>query len=309
MIPVIFDTDPGIDDAMALAFLARRPEFELLGITTVLGNARIATVTRNALYLRERFGLAAPVAQGAADTLRGRGDEEALHVHGGNGLGDIPLPDTPFAGLDPRPAHGFLIDALRARPGEITLIAVGRLTNLALALRAAPDIVSLVRRVVVMGGAFGFNGHHGNVRPHAEANISGDPEAAEAVLNAGWPVTIVGLDVTEEVILDAAFLDTLGERGGADGRFLRDVSRFYQRFHRDRVGIDGIYGHDFLAVAVAMRPELFETRSGRVGVVCEGAFDGRTLLEEGDGPCTVCTGVDAPAILALYAETFGVTAG
>lgn len=306
MIETIFDTDPGIDDAMALAFLARRPEFDLRGITTVLGNARIETVTRNALVLRQRFGLAAPVAKGAADTLRGRGDEEALHVHGANGLGDIVLPEGPFEGLDPRPAHHFIIDALRARPGAITLIAVGRLTNLALALRTAPEIVSLARGVVVMGGAFGFSGHTGNVRPHAEANISGDPEAADAVFTAGWPVTIVGLDVTEEVILDAGFLDRLGERGGADGAFLRDISRFYQRFHRERVGIDGIYGHDFLAVAVAMRPDLFETRRGTVRVVCEGAFDGRTVLTEGPGPCTVCIGVDARAILTLYAQTFGV---
>ena len=172
---VIFDTDPGVDDAMALMLLARHPDVELLGVTTVFGNADIDNVTRNALYLRERFGFDAPIARGAARPLTGRTTAPPPHfIHGRNGLGDIALPDTIEAPLDQRPAHQFIIDALRSHPHDVTIIAVGRMTNLALALESAPDVTGLVHDVVVMGGAFGRNGHMGNVSPVAEANIYGD---------------------------------------------------------------------------------------------------------------------------------------
>lgn len=200
---VIFDTDPGIDDAMALLLLARHPDIELLGITTVFGNSGIDTVTRNALFLKDRFGLSAPVARGAGHAIDDVAVPQAAHfVHGENGLGNIALPATLQATPDARPAHQLLIDLIHQQPGEITLIAVGRMTNLALALRAAPDIARLVKQVVVMGGAFGRNGHTGNVTPVAEANIIGDPVAADIAFGASWPVVIVGLDVTKEVTND-----------------------------------------------------------------------------------------------------------
>src|SRR6185437_5997170 len=175
---VVFDTDPGIDDAMALLLLARHPEVELLGVTTVFGNGGIETVTRNALHLKDRFGFTAPVAQGAAGAIDDMAVPHAAHlVHGDNGLGGIALPATIHATLDPRPAHQLIIDLIRQRPGEIT---------------------GLVKEVVVMGGAFGRNGHTGNVTPVAEANIFGDPVAADIAFGATWPVVIVGLDRSEE---------------------------------------------------------------------------------------------------------------
>src|SRR5690554_1530118 len=168
---IIFDTDPGIDDAMALLYLSKLPEIELLGITSVVGNADIAAVTRNALFLRQQFGLTAPVIAGAGQTLDGVVKAEPAIVHGHNGLGDIVIPAVDETGLQPGAASRFIIDTLRAHPGEVTIIAVGRMTNLALALREAPDVAGLAKQVVIMGGAFGYQGRSGNVTPLAEANI------------------------------------------------------------------------------------------------------------------------------------------
>lgn len=308
---VIFDTDPGIDDAMALLLLARHPAIDLLAVTTVFGNATIADTTRNALYLKQLFGFAAPVARGAAAPLAGPPQPPPDFVHGQNGLGNIPLPDTVAGSPDPRPAHRLLIDLLRQFPGEVTVIAVGRMTNLALALAEAPEIARLVRQVVVMGGAFGYNGHRGNVSPVAEANIWGDPDAADQVFGAGWPVAVVGLDVTQQTIMTEAYLAALARDGGADGAFVRQVSAFYQNFHRDSAGLDGFYVHDSSAVAYALHPEFFRTARGAIRVVTEGIAVGQTIARlEGthyppgpwdDRPLqTICTGVDADAVLATY---------
>lgn len=170
---VIFDTDPGVDDAMALLFLHRHPAIELVGITTVFGNASIETTTRNALFLKGAWNIAAPVAKGIGETL----DAGRPHVgwptgiHGDDGLGNIDVPAQIDLPLDPRPAHRFIIDTVRANPGQVTLIAVGRMTNLARALRDDPEIATLVKAVVIMGGAFDVPG---NITPAAEANIHGD---------------------------------------------------------------------------------------------------------------------------------------
>lgn len=312
---VIFDTDPGIDDAMALLLLARHPEVELAGVTTVFGNGDIDTVTRNALYLKDRFGFAAPVAQGAAAPIAGEARPAATIVHGENGLGGVDVPATSRSTLDSRPAHRLIIDLVRAHPGEITLIAVGRMTNLALALAEAPDIAGLVRDVVVMGGGFGRNGHFGNITPAAEANIFGDPVAADIAFGADWPVAIVGLDVTKEVTMSRAYVDELAAVGGEDGRFVRAISSHYEHFYRSREGIDGFFVHDASAVTYALHPEYFFIERGQVRVVPDGIARGQTILKpEGRqfaaGPWdgrplqTVCVGVQSGRVLALYRSMF-----
>ncbi len=312
---VIFDTDPGVDDAMALCFLTRRPELELVGVTTVHGNADIGTVTRNALYLKDRFGFAAPVAQGSGVTFLNRPGQPAPHVHGDNGLGDIALADAVRAVPDGRRAHRMMIDLIRAHPHEITLIAVGPLTNLARLLDKDPEAAGLVAGVVVMGGAFGAHGHTGNVTPVAEANVANDPEAAEAVFTAPWPVTIVGLDVTQRAVMDGAYLDRLRDDGGADGRFLHEVSRSYRAFHARSRRLDGIFAHDSLAVAYAVRPDLFTLRRGPVRVVCGGLASGQTI-QRPEGAAfppgawdahpvqSVAVDVDVDGVLDLFAGTF-----
>lgn len=311
---VIFDTDPGIDDAMALLYLSKLPEIDLLGITTVVGNADIATTTRNALFLRECFGLSAPVIRGAGETLDGVSKPEPVIVHGLNGLGDIAIPEVGETGLLPGDAAQFIIDTLRAHPGEVTIIAVGRMTNLALALRRDPAIAGLANQVVIMGGAFGYAGRSGNITPAAEANIHGDPVAADEVFAAEWPVVVVGLDVTHDIILDTDYLADLAARAGANGELLRQMSDHYARFYQDIMGLAGVVGHDLLAVTYALRPHWFATRSGPICVVCDGIATGQTIQMPAsrkgghphwaDRPAhLICTSVDAQAVLEHYRET------
>lgn len=187
-------------------------------------------------------------------------------VHGGNGLGDVVLPAAIGRQPDPRPAHRLIIDLIRANPGEVEIVAVGRMTNLALALREDPGIAALVKQVVIMGGAFGINGVLGNVTPAAEANIWGDPLAADEVTAAAWPLTIVSLDVTQQTRMPTDYLRALADDGGATGQFIWDISRFYEDFHRQG-GVDSIFVHDSSAVAYLLRPSLFETRLGAIRVV------------------------------------------
>jgi len=252
-IKVIFDTDPGVDDAMALLFLHYAREVELVGITTTFGNGRIDTTTWNALYLTERFGIDAPVASGPATPLVGPAPPPTDFVHGANGLGDVPLPTTLGRKPDPRPAHRFIIDMVRAHPGEITIVAVGRMTNLALALREDPAIAGLVRAIVIMGGAFGHNGFHGNVTPVAEANIHGDPLAADEVFGGTWPITVVGLDVTQRTQMTTDYLEALAKDGGEAGQFIWDITRFYVAFHH-AAGVPNMFVHDSSADAARRDP-------------------------------------------------------
>ena len=317
---VIFDTDPGIDDAMALLLIHRSPALELLGVTTVLGNADIDTVTRNALYLKQRFAIAAPVARGADQPLKRPRSASPTHIHGRDGLGNISIPEKIDVAPDPRPAWQFIVDTVRANPGEVTLIAVGRMTNLALALQHDPGIAPLVKAVSIMGGAFGVNGHTGNVSPVAEANIIGDPDAADIVLTAPWKVTVVGLDVTHETVMTAAYLARLRDAAGADGRFIWDITRVYEQFYRDQVGLDGIACHDLLAVAYVLDPTLFTLREGPIRVVTEGIALGQTIQKHQNRkfrvdhwhehpPQAMCTMVDSQRFLDLYYNTISAGAG
>jgi len=320
-IPVIFDTDPGIDDAMALYLLARHPAVDLRAVTTVFGNASVDTTTRNALGLVSFYGRDIPVAVGAAGPLRAPVDREfPAHVHGDDGLGGmyarLPAPSPAEAAIpDPRPAHELICEMVNERPGELTLLAVGPMTNLALALRHDPSITHKVKQVVVMGGAFGTHGHGGNVTPVAEANIINDPEAADIVFTAAWPVVLVGLDVTQEVVMKQAYLDALRGKGAGVGDFLWEATRHYQDFYHERDGIGGIYSHDTSAIAYLIQPELFTLRAGPVRVVTEGIARGQTIQDfrGADGaqtpwsacpPQQVCIAVDETGVLDLFAQAF-----
>ena len=161
---IILDTDPGIDDAMAILFAEAHPAIDLLAITTVFGNATIENGTRNALWLKQKYGMRAEVAQGAAAPLLREPVGPTTVVHGPSGLGDVEAGEVTLA-PDPRPAWQYIVETVKANPGEITLVTIGPLTNLALALEAAPEITALVKQVVVMGGAFGVNGHRGKCDP------------------------------------------------------------------------------------------------------------------------------------------------
>jgi purine nucleosidase len=311
---IIFDTDPGIDDAMALLFIAASPALELLAVTTVHGNADIETTTRNALYLKRRFGLAAPVFKGASAPLSRPRNPSPTFVHGDNGLGDVELTDHVAEQPEAKPAHQAIIDLAREHPGEIVLVAVGPLTNLGLALRADPQVATLLKGVVIMGGAFAVAGKPGNVTPVAEANIYNDPEAADLVFTAPWPVTAVSLDVTTQVVMSPAYMDALESSAGPAGAFLNAISKPYAAFYGGRDGIIGCCVHDAAAVAFVIDPSLFQTRRGSVRVIPDGIAIGQTLQKvEGElfGPSawddqpvqTITVGVDAEGLLALYERT------
>lgn len=311
---VIYDTDPGIDDAMALVFQSLHPDIEVLGITSVFGNATIDTTTRNALYLAARFAPGVPVARGAARPLEGEAPKPLPAIHGDDGLGNIGPRVPEGRSPDARAASRFIVETVRAHPGEVTLVAVGPMTNLALALDEDPAVALLVKQVIVMGGAFGIGGVTGNVTPAAEANMHADARAADRVFGAAWPLVIVGLDVTQSVIMSTEYLARLRDTGGEPGRFVWDVSRHYEAFHRASEKVAGIYVHDASAVAYLLAPQLFRTRSGPVRVLTEGIAAGHTIQKPEGMPapapdwdtrpsCTVCVGVDADALLELYRHT------
>lgn len=275
---VIFDTDPGVDDAMALLFLENHPDIDLIGITTVFGNAYIEETTNNALFLKREWNIAAPVAKGSGQHFKTDrvSHEPPRAIHGSTGLGPITNPDVTGLKTDPRDAAQFIIETVRANPHEVILVAVGRMTNLALALSRDPGIASLVKQVVVMGGAFD---HRGNVTPAAEANIHGDPEAADKVFTAPWPVVLIGLNITHQTAMTRAELAEIAAATGARGKLLDDLSQEYFDFY-DSIGDDSFEGmivHDSCACVYVTSPELFTTRSGPVRVVCGGIADGQTI--------------------------------
>ncbi|MBB4504449.1 nucleoside hydrolase [Rhizobium johnstonii] len=310
---VIYDTDPGVDDAMALLFLHRHPEIDLLGITTVFGNASVETTTRNALFLKREWNIPAPVSKGASVTIDSARAERPwpAMVHGDNGLGDIDVPETIDLPLDPRPAHRFIIDTVRAHPGEVRLVAVGRMTNLALALKEDPEIATLAKDVVIMGGNFYVPG---NVSPVAEANIHGDPEAADIVMTAAWKVAVIGLDVTAITTMSRSYLGEMAARGDKAVKQLDALSQSYIDFYKHAVE-DGMMVHDSCACVYAVAPELFSSISGAVRVVCGGIADGQTIVRrdgrhfppdgawDGLPSQVVCTGIESERVLDLIRNT------
>ncbi|MGR5264370.1 nucleoside hydrolase [Photobacterium damselae] len=311
---IILDTDPGIDDAMAILFAEAHPDIDLMAITTVFGNATIENGTHNALYLKQRFQMKADIAKGARQPLMRPPVGSTEIVHGKTGLGDFHAPELIDKTIDLRPAYQYIIETIRANPQEITLVAVGPLTNLAMAIQAAPDIAGLVKEVVIMGGAFGVNDHRGNVTPYAEANIHDDPHAADIVFSASWPVKVIGLDVTEESFFSGRYLDQLRDHAGSVGQFIWDISRYYLRFYSNKVGLDGCHVHDPSAIAYVINPDLFSFRSGAVRVVCEGPAEGMTVQKFDDKfypidewsirpSQQVGIDVDEKQLLALYQQT------
>lgn len=289
---LILDTDPGVDDALALLYLRARPDLRLLAITTVFGNADVETTTRNALWLRRKLDLDIPVHAGAAAPLARARGAAPVHVHGENGLGDIDLSGPPLPPADPGAAHEKIIALVRAHPGQVTIVAIGPLTNLALALRAAPDIAGLVAEVVVMGGAFA----RGNVTPFAEANIHNDPEAAAEVLAAAWPLTLVPLDATRPCVLTDADAREMAHVGGETGRFAHDVTRGYAATYARHEGLDGCVLHDVAALVRLTMPELFTVRSAPVAVALDGENLGQTSWSDVGPVRDICLDADGPAL-------------
>ena len=305
---VIFDTDPGVDDAMALYYALAHPSIEVVGITTVFGNVTVTQATTNALYL---CGLtqcdAIPVAAGAARPLHKTPEAPPAHIHGSDGLGNLPQRDAVIGCAVEKDAADFLIAQVRANPHAITLVAVGPLTNLATALARDTTWAALVKRVVIMGGAVSVPG---NVTATAEANIWNDPHAAQLVFEAPWQVDVVSLDVTHQVIMPAQLFERLAQRQPhAAMQTLNHAVQFYARYysqrHADTVGkMHGCFGHDVLAFMALTDPALFQTLDTRLGVTTAGPEAGRTVqLTEGPARHTIYTSVDSAGCVKAFEAT------
>lgn len=310
--PIIFDTDPGVDDAQAIAIALAHPDIELLGLTTTYGNVDIATATHNALLLSELAGQSIPVAQGAAAPLVKAKHPAPAFIHGDNGLGNIELPNLSGKAVDSSAAE-FIVEQVNARPGEVTLVAVGPLGNLAAALQLDPELVSKVKHVIIMGGSIKEGG---NVTPVAEANIFNDPHAASRVLTAGWPLTMVGLDATHRCVLAPSDMQTIAAGQGRLGEVLAGSYAFYADFYRGALGIDGCCPHDSCALAWLIKPELFTTARGHLTVVTQGDAEGQTVFAPEERPfiderwkrtplVEVCTGADGKAVVEWIVDTLG----
>ena len=275
-IPLVIDTDPGVDDALAILLALASPEVELRLVTTVHGNVDLARTTRNAqrvLHLAGRSDV--PVAAGARSSLVYPQPERAGQVHGAAGLGGVDLPPSP-APVDHRPAVVALADLLERSPAPVTIAAIGPLTNIALLLAVYPDAAARIGRLVIMGGSAARGG---NVTAAAEFNIWADAEAAQAVLGAVVPTVMVGLDVTLSTVLPdqgIARFAGAGPVGAAAASMLPD----YVDRGRSRYGVDGAVVHDALAVTEAILPGTLGTvRRDVVVDTTLGAGRGQTLVD------------------------------
>ncbi len=300
---ILIDTDPGIDDSMAILFALRSPELEVVALTTVFGNTDVDHCSQNALRLVELEGHGdIPVARGAAkplvQPLRGLG----THVHGEDGMGNTHQPE-PRGRLQPIPAAQLIVEMATAMPGELTLIPVGPLTNIALALLLEPRLPLFVKEVIIMGGS-AYD--RGNATPAAEANIVNDAHAASIVFSAGWPLTMVGLDVTQKTIMNPDYLASLFRIDNPATRLISQILPFYQAYFERFHGLGGcIHTHDPSAIAYAIDPTLFDCKQMPVYVETEGRTSGDTVPDPRrqwlESPLTnVCLGVDSERLLALY---------
>lgn len=301
---IIIDTDPGIDDAIALCYAIAHPQLDIRALTSIFGNVSSELAAQNALRLCNLTGADIPVARGAATPLEMAPHPHADFVHGANGFGNIELPVGEQKTASDSAAE-MIVNQVHAHPSEITIIAVGPLTNLALALDLAPDIAEKVQEIIVMGGVFY---RPGNVTPYAEANIWNDPHAARKVLTASWPVTIHGLDVTYQIAFDHDFFDQIALANPVTGDFLRAAADFYIRFYKERHDFAGCCPHDLLAIVYASNPQWFTCEDAIFDVVTSGEQAGRTLnlMETGDNVISnkkIATHVNKDALLADYLET------
>ncbi len=269
---IILDCDPGIDDALAIAFAAGSPALDLTGITTVAGNVGLTKTTANALAVAAFTGLPdVPVTAGCAAPLL-RPALDAGNVHGESGLGGAVLP-APARAAESGHAIDFIIDRLAAAPGEITLVATGPLTNIALALRREPRLATWVKDFVIMGGS----ASRGNVSHAAEYNIWADPEAASIVFDAGWTVTMVGLDVTLLARTTKAIQDQMrGLPALGSGLLLPAIAQYADS--QDTTGEPPV--HDVCALVALADPAIFTFTPALVRVETTGRFTaGMTVTE------------------------------
>jgi purine nucleosidase len=278
---MIMDVDPGIDDAMAIFYAVRRPGIRLEALTTTFGNTDTAISTENALRILELLARPdIPVAKGVSRSLIHPYVRRADHVHGKNAIGDVELQPPKIKATDEH-ASDLIIRMAKENPGEITLCAVGPVTNVALALTKAPETAKLLRKIVLMGSTIFHPGILGPAAPMVDANFANDPEAAHIVLRAGASVTLVGMDVTMTILFSTDMVDEVHREGDDAARTLMRMAEFYVNAYKTMYpGIAGCGLHDPLAVAIAEDPSLARTERMFVDVELHGEFTrGQTVAD------------------------------
>ena len=322
---ILMDVDTGVDDALALLLALQSPEVDLVGCTTVAGNVTVDQTTRNTLAVLELAGRDdIPVAKGAARPLVRR-LTTATYFHGPLGMGRVELPE-PNARPPELAAPKFLIHMAERYNGELTVVATGPLTNLAIALLLDPGFGRKIKKLIIMGGAVRTPG---NITPVAEANFYNDPEAAAAVMHCGADITLVGLDVTHQTVVRWREIEHLNEQRDSltpVTRLSLDLLSYYSLVYGPEVGA---HLHDPLAVGVAIRPEVVHTERMQVEIETEGQFtrgqsvgfsskaidqlenkgdydDAVGIRFEHPSNAAVCLQVDAPGFVQLFRERLGL---
>jgi purine nucleosidase/pyrimidine-specific ribonucleoside hydrolase len=274
-IPLIIDSDPGIDDALAIGLALARPEIRVLAVTTVGGNADVGHCTENALRLLHAYGYDdVPVAEGAAGPLVGR-VIRATEVHGEGGLGTARL-DPAIATARPEGAVELIAQILREAAEPVVVAPIGPLTNIALLIRTYPDLASRIAHLSIMGGSIG----EGNVTASAEFNIYADPEAADIVFRSGVPISMMGLDVTHQALLDRGSGDALLALGTTSGRIAAELTAFGLDRNLQWSGSTTVAIHDAVAVAHLAVADLVDVAPYHVSVdTTDGPARGRTVCD------------------------------
>nr|KAJ0208186.1 hypothetical protein LSAT_V11C500282360 [Lactuca sativa] len=310
---IIIDTDPGIDDAMAIFVALRSPEITVIGLTTIFGNVYTTLATRNALHLLEVAGRSdIPVAEGShVSYMKSTKLQVRDFAHGMNGLGNQNFPQPKSKPIE-KSASEYLVEQANLYPGEVTVVALGPLTNIALAIQLDPTFTKKIGQIVLLGGAFAIDG---NVNPAAETNIFGDPEAADIVFTSGADVLAIGMNVTRQVIMKSKFfffilcsstlvifgqfvthhihdsiyaytynmfvdndLTNLAKSDGIFAKYLCKILDHYFSYHRDAYNIKGIYLHDPTALLATVNSSLMTYTEGVVRVQTTGITRGLTLF-------------------------------
>jgi inosine-uridine nucleoside N-ribohydrolase len=298
---LILDVDTGVDDALALGYAVHNPEIDLLAVTTLAGNIDVINATENTRRVMQFVGGAdVPIHQGASRPVA-RAHRDAAHYHGQNGLGDAQLPESRIE-LGPDRGPAAIIRLVRQFPGEVTVVAVGPLTNIAIALNVFPELANQVKRLVIMGGAYTVSG---NVTPHAEFNVWADPEAAQQVFATTFTEAFaVGVDVSHQTPLVRSSWQEAQDIQSPLPQLVRHVC------HRSFAirGQADFPLHDPLATAVAVDPSLVTCKRATVNVVLSGPEEGKTLFSPSpEGNWNVAVGVDASRFVNHFLRQFGLS--
>lgn len=300
---LILDLDTGVDDALAIAYALGSPELDLIAITGTYGNVLMEQGVRNSLAITDLLGHPEVKVYNGIPHASTKDSFEVLEIsafiHGQNGIGDIEIPDSPRE-AESESAVDFIIDAAKTYKENLVYVPTGPLTNIAAALEKAPEIKDLIGKIVLMGGALTVPG---NVNAWTEANISQDPEAANALFRSGAKSTMIGLDVTLQTLLTYKETQQWRDLGTPAGKFLADMTDYYiKAYETTAPHLGGCGLHDPLAVGVAADPTLVTTHEINMQVDLEGATRGRTIgditrLNDPDKRSEVAVKVDVPRFL------------